>query len=166
VRADNGKSFLAQDAHDGGENAIVAGEKGGAADAGEDAGALGIGAEIEQGWAADGADEDELAAAMLTEKGEDAAGGAEADKIVGEASNGCGICEILESNYVNVAAGAARGLCNLAGQRAASCQDSQRFQCHAEKNLTVASGDGVGNLPERGVQKCRSSIVSMGRGEI
>ena len=92
VGAHDAEAFFAEDADDGGEEAVIAGE-GGAADSGHDAGALGIGAEVEPGGAADGADEDEVGAALAAEGGEDGAGGADADFLVGIGGDYGGIGE-------------------------------------------------------------------------
>jgi hypothetical protein len=137
MSADNGKTFLAQNAHHGGEYAIVAGKERGPPDAGQNSRALGVWPQIEKGWPPHRPNQHKLPAPVLPEKTKDAACGAKPDEIMRIGANDGGICEILESNYVNMAAAAPRRLCNLTGQRPTTRQYSQRFLCHAHKNLAV-----------------------------
>ena len=79
VRADDPETFLAQHAHHRGEQPVIAGE-GGAADAGQQAGPLGIRAQVEQRRAAHRPDQHQVAAGVQPQQFENPARGADAGR--------------------------------------------------------------------------------------
>jgi hypothetical protein len=129
MRAENTKTFLAEDADDGGEQAVIAGE-GGGADAGDDAGAFGVGAQGKQGRSADRADQHQVAAAVFAQGAEDFAGGAEAAEAVRIGRDDRGDGESVESDDEDAAAASQRRGGDLAGQRPAASENSQRRVGH------------------------------------
>ena len=141
MRAADVEAFLGEDADDGFEQPVIPGE-GGATDAGEEFGAFGVGAEVEQGGAADRADHHQIAAVMGAELAEDAAGGAEADDGVWVGGEHGGVGKAFEPDDEHRAAGRLRGGGDAGGQDAAARENAERVSQRRRRPRSRWCGSG------------------------
>ena len=124
--AEHAESFLGQNAHDGGQQPVIA-RKSSAADAGEDSRPFRIGAQIEQRRPPDRADEDQIAAEMTAQELHHPAGSPEPDIFMGKRANDGGLRIVLKANNENAPAGAQGRLGHPTGKRATAGEDSERI---------------------------------------
>ena len=124
MRADDGEALVREHLDHRGEQPVIAGEDG-AADAGEDLRALGVGAQVEQRRAADGADHDDVLAGVLAQGGEDASGASDALIFMRPGGEDGRVRGAFEAEDEHAAAGGGGGGRNFAGQVAAAGDDAQ-----------------------------------------